>query len=331
MSGPGTRILIVGCGELGSRHLQAVSVLEEVAEIEVVEPDADRIVMGQRRLDEGKDRNRGIRYRWLSSLDDVSPEGDLCIVATQADVRCEVVREVVDRTTYHDFLLEKIVAQSIEDYDALLDLSRARNLAVWVNCKKRAHEAHRRVKARLNPDLPLTLSVIGGNHGLASQGVHAADLFAFYDGSSRIEPGEVHVDPVLHQTKRGPGVSELSGTLNGQSVKGSRFFLSLESDHRAPPIFSVVSDGYRAVVDDMTRSFYESSAESGWDWSHVPYNQDLKVSTMTRSFAHDIVLTGGCQLPTLQECRAAHEFILTAVRPHFSRLVGRELERSPVT
>ena len=331
MKGGAFRVLIVGCGELGSRHLQAVSALGEVGEIEVVDPAPDRLQTGRMRVDQVEDRNPEIRYRWLTTLDEASREGDLCVVATQADIRCSIVRDVADRSSYNRFLLEKIVAQSVDDYDDLLALARTRGLSVWVNCKKRGHEAHRTVKARLNPNQPLILSVIGGNHGLATQGVHAADLFAFYDGASRIEGGEVQVDPVLHPTKRGPGVSELSGTLNGRSEKGSRFFLSLDSTHRAPPIFSVVSDVYRAVVDDMTRSFYESAAESGWQWSQVPYNQDLKVSTMTRSFVRDILQTGGCELPTLEECRPAHDFILTALRPHFSRLIGRELDRSPVT
>lgn len=325
------RILIIGCGELGSRHLQAVSALGEVAEIEVVDPAPDRLETGRTRVAQVEDRNPKIRYQWLPTLDDASREGDLCVVATQADVRCSIVRDVADRSSYRQFLLEKIVAQSIEDYDDLLALARTRGLAVWVNCKKRGHEAHRRVKARLNPDLPLILSVIGGNHGLATQGVHAADLFAFYDGTNRIDGGEVHVDSVLHPTKRGPDVLELSGTLNGRSEKGSRFFLSLDGSHRAPPVFSVVSDVYRAVVDDMTRSFYESAAESGWQWSQVPYNPDLKVSTMTRSFARDILGTGECELPTLEECRPAHDFILTVLQPHFSRLIGRALDRSPVT
>ena len=42
----GHRILIVGCGELGTRHLQAVASLNEVVEIEVVDPRPEGLELG---------------------------------------------------------------------------------------------------------------------------------------------------------------------------------------------------------------------------------------------------------------------------------------------
>lgn len=41
------RILLVGCGIIGSRHLQAIAKLEEKTEIDVVEPKDDAIKQGK--------------------------------------------------------------------------------------------------------------------------------------------------------------------------------------------------------------------------------------------------------------------------------------------
>ncbi len=328
---PAKRILIVGCGELGSRHLQAVATLPEVGEIEVVDPRPEGLQLGRERVAEVEERQPGTVYRWLSSLEEASPGGDLCIVATQADVRCQVVYRVVDTLQYSSFLLEKLVAQSVRDYESLLGFSKRKALAVWVNCKTRVHPSHMQVKAHLDPADPIVFTVVAGNHGLANNGIHAADLFAFYDGATRIESAGASIDPILHCSKRGKGVFDLSGSLQGLSMKGSRLTVCFAADHEAPMQYMVWSRRYRAVVDDMMKWFYESTAESGWSWRHVPYEANLMVSNMTRAFAADILKSDHCSLPTLQECFPAHRFILTELRPHFSKLLKTEVERLPVT
>jgi predicted dehydrogenase len=324
------RVLIAGCGQLGSRHLQAVSALTDVSAIDVYDPNSEALQVGRQRLDEVTDR-KVTNIRWLSNLGEAVAGGDLCIVATRADVRVDLVREIASRLGYRSFLLEKIVAQSISDYRSLLDFARKERLSAWVNCKARAHASHRHIKSRLDPDLPVIFTVQGGNHGLANNGLHAADLFVFYDGSASIDCVHSQIDPKVHPTKRGNGIFDLSGTLIGRSARGSQFQLSYVGEHDNPGHFTVLSAKYRAIADDMTRTLYESSIDSGWIWKPVPFDANLTVSNMTRGFATDILKTGRCELPTLDECYPAHEFILSTLRPHFNRLLNRESESCPVT
>ena len=101
------RILIVGCGQIGTRHLQAIASLPQVSQVEIVDPHPWAERLGQERLAEIPDRRATTTFRWLSSLEDASIGGDLCIVATQADIRCQVVRQVAESLAYSNFLLEK--------------------------------------------------------------------------------------------------------------------------------------------------------------------------------------------------------------------------------
>lgn len=329
MTAAGVRILIVGCGQLGSRHLQAVASLPQVREIEVVDPRPEALQLGRERLAEVIDRNARITVRWLSALEDVSRGGDLCIVATQAQGRCQVVCQVAETRGHTSFLLEKLVAQSTGEYERLIESCRERGVSAWVNCKMRAYPFHQRAKQRLDPSEPLIFSVTGGNHGLANNGIHATDLFAFYDGASWIEPGGSAIDPMLHQTKR--GLFDLSGTLHGSTKKGSHFTLSFASDHQQSEQIVIMSRRYRCIVDHIQRWAVESDAESGWAWRPVPFEGNLLVSEMTKVFVMDILASGRCKLPTLEESLVAHRFILGALRPHFSRLLEREVEQCPVT
>jgi predicted dehydrogenase len=321
---------MVGCGELGSRHLQALSALAGVGEIEVVEPRLEALKMGRERVQQVPDRNEAIKYRWLTSLQEASPAGDLCVVATRADVRCRLVREVAEKLSYSKFLIEKFVAQSVIDYEALREFSERSGVCVWVNCKTRAHASHKRVKQHLDPSESLVLTLIGGNHGLANNGIHAADLFVFYDESNRIKGAGGRVDPQLHPSKKREGVFDLSGTLMGQSDKGSQFVLSFTADDEVPAYFSIFSPRYRAIVDDMMRTFYESTRESGWRWTSIPLEENMMVSNMTRRFVADILANNACELPTLEQCYPAHRFILEELQPHFQNLLDTSSDRCPV-
>jgi len=333
MGRSGIRVLVVGCGEVGSRHLQAVASLPQVQAIEVVDPRPESLTRGQSRVAELTDRPAATTYRWLTSLDEATPGGDLCIVATQARERCELVRQASGQLGYTNFLIEKVVAQSIPEYEALLEYVRLRRLAVWVNFITRIYPVHQLIKGRLNPDDPMVFTAVGGGkRGLALNGIHAADLFVFYDGTDRIEPAGSRIDPVLHPTKRGPDVLDLTGTLQGSSRKGSHFTLAYTNDdHNQEETISIFTPRYRCIVDHRQRWAMESAEAGGWAWRPIPFEGTLTVSHLTKGFATEILASGRCRLPTLEEAWAAHEFILRELHPHFNQLLQRDVERCPVT
>ena len=325
------RVLIVGSGQIGTRHLQAVASLPQVSEVEIVDPHPAAARLGQERLTEISDCQAATTFRWLSSLEEATVGGDLCIVATQADVRCQVVCRVAETLGYSNFLLEKVVAQSVQEYESLIEFANVKGLSVWVNCKTRAYPFHQRTLRYLNQIEPVTFSVMGSNHGLATNGVHAADLFLAYDGTNQIHSSGARIDPQLHPSKRGEGIFDLSGTLHGYTDKGSRFMLSYSSDNHGQEHTTIMTPRYRCIVDHMQRWAYESDADSGWAWRPAIFDGNLLVSHMTKAFATDIMTLGRCELPTLGDCFPAHQFILSELLPHFNKLLGVEGDRCPVT
>lgn len=325
------RVLIVGCGELGSRHLQAVASLPEVREVEVVDPRPEALELGRQRLAEIPDCSPSISFDWLPSLEKATKGGDLCIIATQADVRCQLLYEAVETLGYSTFLLEKLVAQSVQDYKRVVDFSRRKGLSVWVNCQARAHPLHRHVKECLDPSEPIIFNVVGGNYGLVTNGVHAVDLFAFYDGATWIESLECQVDPILYPSSRGEGLFDLSGTLRGGTKKGSQFTLSYVGNHKHYEHFAIATRNYRCVIDHLQQWAMESDGSSAWSWRRPSFEEGLLVSVMGKNIAHEILQAGRCKLPTLEDCFPAHRFLLQVLLSHFNRLLGRDSDRCPVT
>ena len=131
---------IIGCGQLGSRHLQAMAAtpLPEgmTLRLEVVEPWQGSRDTAQARLAEVN--KSGIPAAFHESVAGLPRALDLVVVATTADVRRAVVEELLGHAAVRFLVLEKVLFQAPADYKAVADLCAAKGTRAWVNCPRRA-------------------------------------------------------------------------------------------------------------------------------------------------------------------------------------------------
>jgi predicted dehydrogenase len=325
------RFLIVGCGELGSRHLQSISALPNVEEITVVDSNPASLALGKERVADVPNQTTGINFKWVSSLEEFEGSMDLCVVATLAGGRCSLIKEIFEKCDVSKMIVEKIVSQSVSEYEDLLRFVEKENYSVWVNCNTRGFPIHQHIKSQLNPDEPIIFTSVGGNHGLANNGIHVADIFLFHEGSGSIESVGSAIDPHLHASKRGSNYFDLSGTLQGKTKRGSHFSLSYAGDHYASEHITISTKSYRCIVDHIIGWACENEGDGSSEWKQIPFDRDIYVSHLTKKFVHDILTKGACELPTLQECFPAHRYILGTLNPYFNQLLGRESNLCPVT
>lgn len=325
------RILLVGCGQLGSRHLQAISALEEVTEVIVVDPAKESILLGRKRIAEVQNGNPRIRYVWLESLNETIAPGELCIIATHSTKRPQLIKEVAE-LGYKNFIIEKIVAQSVKEYEDLLGFSSEAALSIWVNCQCRTYQINRYIKSKIKPDESLSMANIGGNQGLASAGIHYADLFLFFDGSKELKTLTVSVDPILHTTRRSKDLYDLSGILAARSERGSTLLISYAQTNMGPDYMSIMSPSYKCIIDQYSKlTAYESSIDTQWSWKQVPIEEEYYISKSEGKIISDVLKKGSCDLPTLEQSFPAHKFILEALLPSFNRLLKKNTDHCPVT
>lgn len=323
------RVLLVGCGQIGSRHLQAVSCLKDVGYVDVVDCHDGSLSLGQTRLKDVADANAAIVYRWLKAVAISSHNADLCIVATSAQGRVELVKEIFEKTGVSQFIIEKLVTQSLVEYQELMVFAQRHDLKIWVNCPTRAYSIHQYIKSKIDHRQPLLFSQIGGNFGLACNGIHYADLFLFYDGGNEIRPAGISIDPILHPSKRGKDFFDLSGVLTGHTSKGSKMILSYAADHLLPDVVTIMTKQARFMVDIIGGWAQESI--DGQPWQKIGIESKTNVSYTTQIFCEDIFSCRTCALPTLEECWPAHQYILTVLLPHFNQLLKVENQFCPAT
>ena len=88
------RIAIAGCGEIGSRHLQALAQLEESTSILLIDPSSDAIATAKSRF-EGilPNNSRDLISIRECQLEEVDPEIDVAIISSSSGVRASLTRK----------------------------------------------------------------------------------------------------------------------------------------------------------------------------------------------------------------------------------------------
>ena len=219
-------ILLIGAGQLGSRHLQGLMKCNLPVRIEVVEPDERNRNTAAERAKQIEGSGNVTELSFRNSIDEIMfSEADLAIIATNSDVRADVIVKLTTKVNVRHLILEKVVYQSLEIFDQQICLIEALGIKTWVNYPRRIYPFYRNLKNELPADEKVSLTISGSNWGLGCNSLHFIDLFSFLTGKSECKTDYALLDPEILQSKR-PGFVEFSGRMGFSPVGqggGSRF------------------------------------------------------------------------------------------------------------
>ena len=111
-------VLIIGGGQIGSRHLQVLALKAEDLYISVVDPSRDQLILAEERFHQIKKDKLSKRPLFLRSVSEVKGVVDLCIYATTAQHRLQVLKEsLLSQAEIKNILFEKVLFQSEQQLD----------------------------------------------------------------------------------------------------------------------------------------------------------------------------------------------------------------------
>ena len=102
------KITLIGCGNIGSRHLQAIVKLKESITIEIVEPDLKAQKLAKSRLNEIKYNEFKHTFFWHKSLSKIKNKSDLVIVATNSKGRINLIEKLLC-LDHKRFIIESLI------------------------------------------------------------------------------------------------------------------------------------------------------------------------------------------------------------------------------
>ena len=314
-------IFIAGAGELGSRYLQGLAKCRIPLSIQVYDVNPQSLVRAQQRWLEVINNDIHHEINLISSLEQMPTNLDIAIVATRADVRPSVVREIQSISIVSNWILEKVLAQSEAALDEIVSQISTRKKA-WVNTPRRILPWHQQIKSCLKGGGPKKLKLIGGSWGLACNSVHFLDMFAWMTNETLIHVGTECLDSQWIRAKR-DGNWEILGTLTATFSGGSTATLCATIGE---PVQTYEIDSGEQVLyvdEDAGRATRSDGLE-------IPGRVPL-LSEVISDLVETILSTGNCELPRLSESVDIHRIFIRSLVSHWRQTVDANATAVPIT
>lgn len=310
---------IIGAGNLGSRHLQAMAYVESILEIYIIDPSEEALekaVALYQKVERETDVKKVYKF---TSISELQASIDFVVIATGSRHRRRAIEDLLETVEVKYLLLEKFLFPSLDDYSAVQTLFEKNGVKAWVNCPRRMYPYYQKMRDEVNPEDPMIMLVNASNLMVGTHAIHFLDLFCFLTQSVKID--EIRTEglhSVIYESKR-PGHIEFKGNLVFRSGKHSFVFQTFERG-MLPLQVTITQPHIRYNVLEHNGKVQFSTAESKWDWETLPFPKPFQ-SELTNKVAEDLSETGSCKLTPFEESSAIHQSLLKALL----KFMGTEL------
>lgn len=320
-------VFIVGAGQLGSRHLQALKAVELPLDITVIDPSATALQTARERY-EGIPGVQTHVVQYLTAVPASFDPIDVAIIPSNSNVRRLIVEALLSGGRIRTMVLEKLLFDRKEDYAAVHDLLGKNDVRAWVNCSMRTMPFYTGLQP-LFQGAPFTYVVTGSQFGLITNAIHYIDHMAFLSGSSRfsLDASMVHLPPIESKRK---GFLELTGTLTVRFENGCTGIMNCLPSGSLPVMVEIASPDVRLISREWERKAWISRSSDGWTWQEVdaaiPYQ-----SQMTAQVVNEILIKGTCDLVPYEESMQLHLQMLEPLGAFLAERSGTDRDRYPFT
>lgn len=324
-------IAIIGVGQLGSRHLQALTLTNLNIDIELVEPYKTMQETALARYKQMPNNDKVNSVTFFDNISGLSDELDLVVVATTANVRRVVLDELLNTKKVKNIILEKVLFQHYNDYDHFFNRFEDLDVNVWVNHPRRLFSFYNQFIPSLKKSSQLSYHVQGGEWGMACNALHFLDHLQMMqkDNDPQIHIATSMLHPEVIESKR-QGCYEVYGTLSGSIGNGS-FSLTCTKDNVLPTTISIMGDDIRIIVDEYKGMAMVSKKENEWKWEQYEEKIVSYQSELTGLVGDEILLHGSCSLPTYKEAALLHKPFIKTIQDKIESTLGKEFGLCPIS
>lgn len=322
------KIALIGAGQLGSRHLQSLAKSNINISIEVVEPFEGSRNTAKQRFEEIPSNNKIEKINFYENIFQLSDKLDLVIVATNADVRYKVVKELLENKNVNNLILEKVLFQRIEEYYKIEELINSTKTQCWVNHPRRMFPFYKSLKEQLSNVNQIHFSVSAGAWGLGCNGLHFIDCFTYLSDNQNIELDAKYLNKKLYDTKRA-GFKELNGMIMGK-IDNHTFSINCFEEEVSPLQFNISSNELNILIDESNGWYRISKKENNWKQEIKEEKIIYFQSELTNIVVEDI-FNNNCFLPTYAESMNLHIKYLELLTAHINSFSDIKYDFCPIT
>tara|TARA_B100000795_G_C22803185_1_gene443098 strand:+ start:3401 stop:4375 length:975 start_codon:yes stop_codon:yes gene_type:complete len=222
-------IIIIGCGNIGFRHLESILNLDAKKNIYIVDKSDASIDRCKNLLYKNDDQN--LSSFFFKSIDDINSnlEIDIAIIASNSNSRASIIRSLFSKVIPTHLILEKLLFTKISDFNFFLDFFKNFKTKVWVN--QWLNSEFQFLTDQINSNEKLEVTIYGSQWGLACNSVHFLEWFHELSLRDGLKISNHSFYRVL-EAKRA-GFYEIFGSIEIVSKNGNK--LNLICDDKTDP------------------------------------------------------------------------------------------------
>ena len=285
------RIKIIGAGQLGSRHFQALKGVKQPLDIQVIDPSDASLQVAKERY-ESVPSGQPHQISFSTSFDRTD-DTDIAIVATNSDVRRKALESLFDASETKLLVIEKLLFSQRADYAEVERKLAETGAKAWVNCPMRVMPVYEQIRANI-ATTQISYRVTGSQFGLVTNAIHYIDHAVHLSGCEEFELDTSGLDRTPIPSKR-PGFLELNGTLVACFADGSRCEITCYPSGTAPVVVEIFNEKCRYVVRESEGKLWHAGESSKWGWAEqeapIPYQ-----SQITTEVIESLLNAGDCGL-----------------------------------
>ena len=306
-------ILIYGCGNIGSRHVQGAIQVNKKTNIYIYDISKKSIKLCKQRLSLVK-KNKKVNL--ISFIDDFKRinKFHLIILSTTSKKRYEIIKKLIKKIQFKYIVIEKIPFQNLKEFKKTVNLLKKYKIKAWVNCPNRCFKSYRNLKENLLSRDIISMKVDGGNWGFASNFIHYLDLFSFLSESLSIKKID-HNFSKLYKSKR-KNFIEFDGYILLKSKNNDLLFVNENKKSNSPITIEISTINFKIIIFENLSKAILFRKQNNWKEEIIDFDIE-KQSYLTRYIIEDILNKYECQLIKLENSYILNELMLNIFLNHY--------------
>ena len=247
----------------------------------------------------------------------------LAFITTTANARLNAIKNVMDNCYVENWILEKVLAQSVENLEEIYTLT-AYTQNKWVNTHRRSMSWHKLIKNHLNEvnHGSIEVQVNGYDWGLACNAIHFIDLVSWWLNIKVKTINSNSLDQWFDSKRF--GFKDVYGKLFVEYDDSSLLILNSEKKIITSEEIKVKTKSGEIIIEESKN---KAKGIGGIELKgRIDFQSDL-----TTSLADKILNKQGCDLPSLEESIHQHKFLLSALLSHFNEVNHTHENLLPIT
>jgi len=310
------KIAVIGAGQLGSRHLQALKGVEHDLSISVVDNFQESLDVAKERYDgfNVTGGNHTVKYfDSISKLED--KDFDVVISATSSNARFVTLSELYSVAKVKYFVLEKVLFDKPEDYKTFAEMLKKNGTKAYVNCSMRTMPFYRDIKKYFE-GTETQYFVTGCDYRLLSNLIHYVDHMVYLTGDTNFAVDTSLLHKKFMVSKRA-GFHEFNGTAIIKFSKGSAGLFTSYNEGGSPAVVEIMNENCRIISREYQGKIWMQKKENNWEWEEldfrIPYQSEL-----TKNIVTDLLENGKSDLVEYSESANTHVQLYHPIWEHYN-------------